>query len=236
MNETPTTSQTTPPPGPQTAAAAVTETERDAAAATTVVSRWAIHRRMYDWVLGFAHHRHSTAALATLSFAESSFFPIPPDVLLMPLCLGNRRRAFWFATVCTVASVLGGLAGYAIGWGLWEATSSFFYNYVPGFTEDKFQHVGGLYERYNFWVVFIAAFTPIPYKVITIAGGVFHINLPMFIVASIVGRGLRFFLVAGLMWKFGQPIVTFIDKYFNLLSIVFTLLLIGGFAVMKLLH
>lgn len=231
MNET----NTTPPATPAQPDAPVTESER-AAAAPTVVSRWAIHRRMYDWVLGFAHHKHSTAALAILSFAESSFFPIPPDVLLMPLCLGNRRKAFWFATVCTIASVLGGLAGYAIGWGLWEATQAIFYNYVPGFTEAKFNNVGGLYERYNFWVVFIAAFTPIPYKVITIAAGVFHINLVMFIIASAIGRGLRFFLVAGLMWKFGEPIVKFIDRYFNLLSIAFTLLLIGGFAVMKLMH
>ena len=214
----------------------VSEDERDAAAAPTVVSRWAIHRRMYDWVLSFAHHRHSTGALALLSFAESSFFPIPPDVLLMPLCLGNRRKAFWFATVCTVASVVGGIAGYAIGWGLWHLLENFFYTYIPGFTPQQFQKVGGLYEKYNFWVVFIAAFTPIPYKVITIAAGVFAINVPMFIIASAVGRGLRFFLVAGLMWQFGPPIVRFIDKYFNLLSIVFTLLLIGGFVAIKLMH
>ena len=108
--------------------------------------------------------------------------------------------------------------------------------YVPGFTPEQFSKVASLYEEYNFWVVFVAAFTPIPYKVITIAAGVFGINIPMFIIASVIGRGLRFFLVAGLMWKFGPPIVRFIDKYFNLLSIVFTLLLIGGFLVLKMLH
>ena len=229
-------SASVPPPDVTPLTAPVDDAERDAAAATTVVSRWAIHRRMYDWVLGFAHHKHSTAALATLSFAESSFFPIPPDVLLMPLCLGNRRKAFWFATVCTIASVLGGIAGYAIGWGLWHLLANFFFTYVPGFTPQQFQRVGGLYEQYNFWVVFIAAFTPIPYKVITIAAGVFSISLPMFIIASVIGRALRFFLVAALMWKFGPPIVKFIDRYFNLLSIVFTLLLIGGFAVLKMMH
>ena len=221
-------------PGDAVTPSSIDPAERDAASAPTVVSRWAIHRRMYDWVIGFAHHKHSTMALATLSFIESSFFPIPPDVLLMPLCLGNRRKAFWFAAVCTIASVLGGVAGYAIGWGFWHALDEFFYRYIPGFTPEQFNKVAGLYERYNFWVVFVAAFTPIPYKVITIAAGVFGIGMPMFIVASAIGRGLRFFLVAGLMWKFGEPIVKFIDRYFNLLCIAFTVLLIGGFAVLKL--
>lgn len=211
----------------------VLETERDAAAAPTMISRWAIHRHLYDWILSFAHSRHSTAALAALSFAESSFFPIPPDVLLMPLCLGNRSKAFWFATICTLASIVGGVAGYAIGWGLWESMGGFFYNHIPGFTEAQFNQVAGLYERYSFWVVFVAAFTPIPYKVITIAAGVCGINIPMFIVASAIGRGLRFFLVSGLMWKFGQPIVKFMDKYFNLLCVAFTVLLLGGFALFK---
>ena len=213
----------------------VTESDRDAAAAGTAtpVSKWAIHRRMYDWVLGFAHKKHATWALFLLSFAESSFFPIPPDVLLMPLALGNRKKAFWFATVCSIASVLGGLAGYAIGYLLWHAISGFFYNYIPGFTPAVFDKVATLYQNYDFWVVFVAAFTPIPYKVITIAAGVFTINLPMFIIASAIGRGLRFFLVAGLMWFFGERIVKFIDKYFNILSIVFTLLLVGGFVALK---
>lgn len=218
------------------AADAPTEEERRAAEAAVVVSRWAIHRRMYDWILSFAHHRHSTTALFALSFAESSFFPIPPDVLLMPMCLGNRRRAFWFAGVCTLASAVGGMAGYLIGWGLWEALSGFFFAYIPGFTQARFDQVAGLYEQYNFWVVFVAAFTPIPYKIITIAGGVFHISLPMFMIASVIGRGLRFFWVAWLMWQFGPPVVRFIDRYFNLLCVLFTILLIGGFAAFKYLH
>lgn len=197
------------------------------------VSRWAIHRRLYDWVLGFAKSRNATGALAALSFAESSFFPIPPDVLLMPMCLGNRRRSFYFATVCTIASVLGGVAGYAIGWGLWQALSQFFFTYIPGFTPEQFSRVQSWYATYDFWIVFIAALTPIPYKIFTIAGGVFGVMLPMFVIASLIGRGLRFFAIAGLMWLFGEKIVTFVDRYFNLLSIAFTVLLIGGFVLVK---
>ena len=198
--------------------------------------RWALHRRLYDWVIGFAHSRHSTAALATLSFAESSFFPIPPDVLLMPLCMGNQRKAWWFAAVCTVASVLGGILGWFIGYAFWEATRQFWFDYIPGFTPEKFAQVEGLYNDWGLWILFAAALTPIPYKVFTIVGGVMHQFLPGFILISLVGRGLRFFLVAGLMWKFGAKITPFIDKYFNLVCIAFTILLIGGFMLLKVLH
>ena len=233
MTESPEASQ---PMQSATPAAPVNEAEREAAAATTVVSRWAIHRRMYDWVLSFAHHKHSTAALAVLSFAESSFFPIPPDVLLMPLCLGNKRRAWWFATVCTLASVVGGVAGYFIGKFAWEATKNFWFTYIPGFKPEQFAKVEALYDVWGVLILFAAALTPIPYKVFTIAGGVLHQNLPLFILISFIGRGLRFYGVAGLMWLFGDKIVPFIDKYFNLLSILFTLLLVGGFALIKFLH
>ncbi len=197
------------------------------------VPRWAIHRRMYDWVLAWAHSKHSTFALFVLSFAESSFFPIPPDVLQIALTIERRNRAWFYATVSTIASVLGALLGYLIGHGLWEQLGPWFYQYVPGFTEAKFEMVSGLYEKWNFWIVFIAAFTPIPYKVITIAGGVCAVNLPMFVVASIIGRGARFFLVAAMLYVFGPPIKNFIDRYFNLLSIAFTLLLVGGFVAIK---
>jgi membrane protein YqaA with SNARE-associated domain len=193
--------------------------------------RWAVHRRLYDWVLGLAHSNHGTAALFALSFAESSFFPIPPDVLQIALTLERRSRAFFYALVSTIASVLGGVAGYAIGWGLWAAVDAFFYRYV--FDEAVFHRVEGLYQRYDFWCVFIAAFTPIPYKVFTIAGGVFHISLPMFILASAVGRSGRFFVVAALLWWFGPPVKSFIERYFNLLSVVFTVLLVGFFVVLK---
>lgn len=197
------------------------------------VSRWAIHRRLYNWVLSFSKGRHATTALSVLSFAESSFFPIPPDVLLMPMCLATRRKAFYFATICTIASVIGGIAGYGIGWGLWQALSGFFFTYVPGFTPEQFEQIQHWYAEYDFWIIFVAALTPIPYKLFTITGGVFGVMMPMFIIASIVGRGMRFFAIAALMWFFGEKIVRFVDRYFNLLSIIFTLLLIGGFLLVK---
>lgn len=201
-------------------------------AAAKPVSKWAIHRRMYDWVLSLSHKKHATTALFGLSFAESSFFPIPPDVLQIALTLERRDKAFFYAAVSTVASVLGGMFGYLIGFAFWHALSGFFLTYV--FKEEVFTNVQGLYEQYNFWCVFIAAFTPVPYKVFTIAAGVFSVSFPMFVIASIIGRGMRFFIVAGLLHKFGPPIKTFIEKYFNLLSLVFGIVLIGAFALLKL--
>lgn len=213
----------------------VNDADRAAAEAPVMTpSRWAIHRRLYDWVLSFAHRKHSVWALAMLSFAESSFFPIPPDVLLMPMCLGKRRASWWFALVCSIASVAGGIAGYFIGWGAWHVVDDFMFRYVPGFKPATFEKVQKLYEQYNFWIVFAAAFTPIPYKVFTVAGGVFGVALVPFILASAIGRGLRFFIEAGLMYAFGPKILPFIDKYFNLLCVLLTVLLIGGFAVLKL--
>lgn len=226
-------------PAERAAAAAGTmvyESDEEAARKPAPVSKWALHRRLYNWVIGFAHHKHSTAALAILSFAESSFFPIPPDVLLMPLALGNRAKAIWFATVCTLASVLGGVLGWVIGYFAWEATKGFWFDIIPGFTPEKFDQVVGLYNEWGILILFAAALTPIPYKVFTIAGGVLGQNLPLFILISFIGRGLRFYAVAGLMWLFGDRIVPFIDKYFNLLSILFIILLVGGFALLKVLH
>jgi membrane protein YqaA with SNARE-associated domain len=197
------------------------------------VHRWALHRRLYDWVLSLAHHRHSTRALFLLSFAESSFFPIPPDVLQIALTLERQNRAWWYATVSTFASVLGAVAGYLIGWGLWHALADFFFRYIPGFTPAVFEQVRQLYQDYDALIVFTAAFTPIPYKVFTIAGGVCSVSIPMFLLASLVGRGARFFLVAALLWRFGPPIRAFVERYFNLLTTVFTLLLIGGIVAVK---
>ncbi|MBX3180053.1 MAG: DedA family protein [Candidatus Hydrogenedentes bacterium] len=193
-------------------------------------------RNLYDWVLSWANTPYGAPALFLLAVAEASFFPIPPDVLLLPLCVGKRERALRFAAICTAGSVIGGAIGYSIGWGAWAAVDQLFYNYVPGFTEIKFNQVGALYDQYNFWVVFVAAFTPIPYKVITIAAGVFLINFPMFMIASLVGRAARFYLVAGLLYFFGEPIRGFIDRWFNLLVVAFTVLLIGGFALLKYAH
>jgi len=202
------------------------------AAERTGPPRWALHRRLYDWVLSFAHSRHSTAALAALSFAESSFFPIPPDVLLMPLCLGHRRRSFVFATVCSAASVLGGVLGYVIGmWGMELIGNRLLDIYDP--QRHTWATVEQWYQLWGFWGVLAAAITPIPYKVFTIASGALDYSFAWFMIASAVGRSFRFFLVAGLMWYFGPPITRFIDRYFNLLCLLFTALLIGGFVLLK---
>ena len=193
-----------------------------------------IVKRLYDWMLSWGNSQWGALALFLFAFAESSFFPIPPDVLLIALCLGAVARSFRFAAICTVGSILGAVVGYAIGYFVWQnaageytALAQFFFNHV--FSVEAFEKVGALYDQYNFWIVFTAGFTPLPYKIFTITGGLFHINFVMFIVASIISRGLRFFLIGGLIWKFGAPIKSFIDKYFNLLAIAFTVLLVGSF-------
>ncbi len=197
-------------------------------------------RHLYDWMLRWAETPYGPIALFALAFAESSFFPIPPDALLIALVLGARKKAFRFALNSTVASVQGALVGYAIGYFVWwEAPgdfsnfAKFFFTHIPGFTETIFYKVQGLYEEWTFWIGFTAGFTPIPYKVFTISAGAFDVNLVLFVLASIVSRAGRFFLVAGLIWKFGDQIKGFIDKYFNLLAIAFTVLLIGGFVGIK---
>jgi len=190
-------------------------------------------RRLYDWVLHWAETPYGVPALYLLAFAESSFFPIPPDVLLIALCMSVPARSFRFALVTSVGSVVGGMAGYGIGLGLWEAVSSYFYLYVPGFNEAVFSRVQNLFAAYDFWTVFTAGFTPIPYKVITIGAGVFRINFPVFVLASVISRSLRFFLVAALIYRYGPAVRSFIEKYFNILSIVFMLLLIGGFVLIR---
>ncbi|PLX92890.1 MAG: cytochrome B [Desulfuromonas sp.] len=190
-------------------------------------------RRLYDWVLHWAETPYGMPALFLLAFAESSFFPIPPDVLLIALCISLPLKAYRFALVASCGYVLGGVAGYGIGYGLWDALAASFYAYVPGFHPDVFAQVQALFSQYDFGVVFAACFTPIPYKVITIGAGAFKINFPVFVGASLVSRGLRFFIVAALLKKFGPTMREFIERYFNLLSVVFMLLLVGGFLVLR---
>jgi len=199
-----------------------------------------IMRKLYDWVLHWADTKYGALALFLLAFAESSFFPIPPDALLIALVLGARTKAFRLAANCTLGSVVGAVAGYAIGNFLWWTPSNeftglamFFFEHIPSFHQDTFYSVQKLYEQYDFWIVFTAGFTPIPYKVITITSGAFDISMVMFLVASVISRGARFILVALLIWKFGPAIKSFIDRYFNLLAIAFTVLLIGGFVALK---
>lgn len=195
-----------------------------------------IFKRLYDWMLSWGNSRWGAVALFCFAFAESSFFPIPPDVLLIALCLGAATRAFRFAAICTVGSILGALAGYAIGYYAWQnsageytALAEWFYAHI--FSIEAFNRVKALYDTYDFWIVFTAGFTPLPYKLFTITGGLFGINLAMFVVASVISRGLRFFLIGWLIWRFGAPIKGFIDRYFNLLAIAFTVLLIGSFVL-----
>ena len=192
-------------------------------------------KRLYDWVLSWSESKWGALALFVLAFAESSFFPIPPDVLLIALCIGATAKSFRFAAICLAGSVLGALVGYAIGHYAWVTPDGYTaladWCYTHLFSVEKFNEVKALYDKWDFWIVFTAGFTPLPYKLFTITGGLFSINLPMFVVASLVSRGLRFFLVAGLIWKFGAPIKSFIDKYFNLLAIAFTVLLIGAFVL-----
>jgi membrane protein YqaA with SNARE-associated domain len=197
-------------------------------------------RRTYDWVLGWAKTPYGAIALFVLAFCESSFFPIAPDVLLIVLVLGAKNKAFGYATNCTVGSILGAFLGYGIGYFLWwDADKSFsplamfFFEQIPGFTQNVFFEIKTLFEKWDFWIIFIAGFTPIPYKLFTVSGGAFQIDLTMFTLASVIGRGARFFLIAYLLWKFGEAIKLFIEKYFNMIAIGIAVIFIGVFIALK---
>ena len=189
-------------------------------------------KRLYNWVLSWSESRWGWVALFFIALFEASWFPLPPDILLIALCLGAVKKSFRFATICLIGSIAGATLSYGIGHFLWitpsgdpTALASLFYEYI--FSQEQFDNVGNLYDRFNFWIVFTAGFTPLPFKLFTIAGGMFDINFVMFIIASSVSRGMRFFLIAGLIWKFGAPIKVFIDKYFNILASLFAAMLIG---------
>ncbi len=188
-------------------------------------------RRLYDWTLSLAAHKHALLALALIALIESSIFPIPPDILIIPMVLAARDRAWVIAGVCTVASVIGGVFGYGIGFFLFEQIGKpvwEFYHYAAKFGD--FQET---YNDWGAWAVFFAGITPFPYKVITILSGVTGLNMPVFIIASILARGLRFFIVAALVWKFGDPIRAFIERRLGLLFILFCVMLVGGFVLVK---
>ena len=188
-------------------------------------------RRLYEWTLGLAQSPYALWALAAVAFVESSFFPIPPDVLMIPMIIATPRRAFLIAGVATVASVLGGLFGYFIGAVLFEQVAQpilDFYGKGEYFTEFAVR-----YNEYGAWAVLVAGVTPFPFKVITIASGATGLSLPVFIVASIVARALRFFLVATLLWKFGEPIRDFIEKRLGLMFVLFCVILAGGFYAVR---
>lgn len=188
-------------------------------------------RRLYDWVIALSGTPQAPWALAIVSFVESSVFPIPPDVMLVPMCLANRRKALFYATICTLASVAGGFLGYAIGYYLWEVVGSWvIQTYGLGAKFDEFQKA---FAEYGWWIIVLKGMTPIPYKLITIASGVAHFPLLAFTVASILSRAMRFFLIAGLLHFFGEPIRLFIEKYLTLLTTVFAVLLVGGFVLLR---
>ncbi len=268
--------------------------------AANQVPRWHLHRRLYEWVLHWADTRYGTPALVLLAFSESSFFPIPPDPLLMALALARPRRSFYYALVCSIASVLGGLFGYLIGYALWnpvgapllrglhqlgpqharvvvqavegrevvvkeqdgdarrihrmqlhtdeptgsppvgdmayetEQTSA---PLTPGqeafLLTDNYHAARARYDEYGEWIVFTAAFSPIPYKVFTILSGLAQLSIVKFAIASAVGRSGRFFLVGALIFAFGEPIRRFIERYFNLLCLIFVILLVGCAILIK---
>jgi membrane protein YqaA with SNARE-associated domain len=190
-------------------------------------------RRTYDWTIQWAEHRRSLHALSFLAFIESIFFPVPADVLLMLMGAAKPKKALYYGMVCSFFSVLGGAAGYVLGYYAWQAVDSLFFRFV--FSQELFLKVGLLFEQNAFWAIFTAAFTPIPFKVFTVAGGAFQISFLPFLAGALLGRPLRFMLVSSLLYFFGAPVRDLVEKYFNLFTILFALLLVGGFAVIKLL-
>ena len=188
-------------------------------------------RRLYDWVLHWAETPYGVPALFALAVAESSFFPVPPDLLLIALAVALPKRAFWFALVCLAGSLSGAFIGYGIGYFGWETIGQPLINFYDG--HEIMAEIKLKYDTYGFWGVFVAALTPIPYKVFTIASGLFQFRLDTFTLASILGRGLRFFAVGAMIYYFGAPVKTAIDKNFNLMVTIFMVLLVGGVLLIK---
>ena len=191
-----------------------------------------IFRRLYNWMLSWSESRWSLVALFLFALFEASWFPLPPDILLIALCLGATKKSFRFAAICLAGSVAGAMLGYGIGFFLWQTAAGeytsvahFFFDHV--FSEQSFRNIGDMYDKYNFWIVYTAGFTPLPFSCLPYRREVFNIDFSMFMIASVVARAMRFFLIAALIWKYGAPIKTFIDKYFNLLASLFTVLLVG---------
>ena len=188
-------------------------------------------RKLYDWTISLAESKHALWALAFVAFVESSVFPIPPDILMIPMIIATPKRAFLIAGVALVASVLGGMLGYFSGWGAFESVGRPVLEFYG--KDAYFAEFSTKYNEWGAWAVLIAGITPFPYKVITILSGVTGLNFMVFMVASIIARGFRFFLVAGLLWKFGEPIRDFIEKRLGLMFTLFMILLLGGFVAIK---
>lgn len=189
-------------------------------------------RKLYRSFLGLAEKKYASWILGAVAFFESFVFPVPPDVLLLPVSLGKPSRAFRFALICSVFSVLGACAGYFLGRFFWDLAAGWFYSYGI-FTAEQFTRAGELFNDNAFYTLLVAAFSPIPFKVFTIASGVFNVGLGVLVVGSAIGRSARFFLVAALVWKFGGKAKDFIDRYFNLLTALFALVLVGLFVLIR---
>lgn len=190
-------------------------------------------RRLYDVCMEWISGPYGVWVLFFIAFIESSFFPIPPDVFLIAMCVAIPALSFRYALVCSVGSVLGGALGYGLGFWFMDGVGMSIIDWYG--LADKYQVVQQYFKEYDVWIVGTAGFTPVPYKLFTITAGFVHSNFLTFMVVSFLARSARFFLVAGLIWKFGPQIKKFIDKYFNLLSIAFVVLLVGGFLLIKVL-
>ncbi|MFZ5749191.1 MAG: YqaA family protein [Pseudomonadota bacterium] len=190
-------------------------------------------RAMYDWVLRMAHHRHALRSLAAVSFAESSFFPIPPDVMLVPMVLARRNQAYLIAAVCAGASVAGGILGYAIGYFLYDTVGNWLITVYH--MQNKLEDMRQLYAEWGAAVILLKGLTPIPFKLVTIASGFFHFNFPLFVILAAITRAARFFLIAALLKRFGEPVQAFIEKRLNFFAWAFLLVLVAGFGAVTLL-
>ncbi len=191
----------------------------------------ALARRLYDWMLSWADHPKAAPALFGLSLAEASFFPIPPDPLLIALAIADPRKAFRWAVICSAGSILGGAAGYLIGWHFMSMVGDKILTFYH--LDHQYGIAQELYRKYQAWAVATAGFTPLPYKLFTITAGAFKIDFGIFLLASAVSRSARFFLVAGMVYLFGPSIKGFLEKYFNYVTIAFIVLLIGGFLIVR---
>lgn len=188
-------------------------------------------RRLYDWIMGLAASDRAPHGLFWVAFVESSFFPIPPDVMLIPMILANRAKAWWYATLATIGSVIGGAFGYAIGHFLFESVGQPILRFYG--KADSFGEFANWFNEWGVWILIAKGWTPFPYKVLTITAGVTHMPFLEFMVASVVARAMRFYLVAALLYFFGEPIRDFIEKRLSLVTTVFVVLLVGGFIAVK---
>ena len=189
-------------------------------------------RPMYDWVLRMAHHRHALRSLAIVSFAESSFFPIPPDVMVVPMVLARREQAYLIAAICSAASVIGGMCGYAIGYFLWDSIGQWLVNLYHMQTKVEALRQG--YAHYGAAIILLKGLTPIPFKLVTLASGFFAFDFPLFVLLAAITRSARFFLIAALLKRYGEPVQKFIEERLNLFAWGFLILLVGGFAAIAL--